>query len=226
MVRLRCPECGYLQTLSEERFLSISDDYLTCPHCHAHVPKQWEPDSEEAVPDEVRHKMHAFSRRILNGGNATREVVHALESLVRRHGPVEESDKALGVGYAYIGETRKAEAFLIQALRQNPYDAEALHWLMEILMCRKKHKEAVEVGRAIIDILGHRTSDEDVAFLAIALSDLNRKDEALALLDSFPDLDPRNQIVKQARKELTRGAAFGLAGLFRETGRLHRLLRG
>ncbi len=226
MVRLRCPECGYLQTLSEERFLSISDDFLPCPHCHAHVPKQWEPESEEAVPDEVRHKMHAFSRRILNGGNATREVVHALESLVRRHGSVEESDKALGIGYAYIGETKKAEAFLIQALTKNPRDAEALHSLMEILISRKKHKEAVEVGKAIIDILGGRTPDEDVAFLAMALSELDRKDEASALLDSFPDLDARNQVVKQAKKELARGSAFGLAGLFRETGRLHKLLRG
>ncbi|MFH1114559.1 MAG: DUF2314 domain-containing protein [Pseudomonadota bacterium] len=226
MVRLRCPECGYLQTLSEERFLSISDDFLTCPHCHAHVPKHWEPESEEAVPDEVRHKMHAFSRRILNGGNATREVVHALESLVRRHGPVEESDKALGIGYAYIGETKKAEAFLIQALTKNPLDAEALHSLMEILMSRKKHKEAVEVGRAIIDILGGRTPDEDVAFLAVALSELGKKDEASAVLDSFPGLDPRNQAVKQAKKELGRGTGFGLGGLFRETGRLHKLFRG
>ncbi|MDQ7782609.1 MAG: DUF2314 domain-containing protein [Desulfomonilaceae bacterium] len=226
MVRLRCPECGYLQTLSEERFLSISDDFLTCPHCRAHVPKQWEPESEEAVPDEVRHKMQAFSRRILNGGNAAREVVHALESLVRRHGPVEESIKALGVGYAHIGETRKAESFLIQALSQNPHDPEALHSLMEILMSLKKYNEAVEVGRAIIDILGRRTPDEDVAFLAMALAGLDRKDEALALMDSFPDLAPRNQVVKQARRELTRGTAFGLAGLLGETGPLHRLFKG
>jgi tetratricopeptide (TPR) repeat protein/uncharacterized protein YegJ (DUF2314 family) len=225
MVRLRCPECGYLQTLSEERFLSISEDFLSCPHCNAPVPKQWEPESEEAVPDDVRHKMHAFSRRILNGGNVAREVVHALESLVRRHGPADESNKALGIGYANLGEAKKAEAFLIEALQDEPHDAEVLHGLLEMLMSQKKHKEAVEVGKALVRVLGHETPDEDVAFLSLALTALDRKDEAQALLDAFTDLDPRNPMVKQAKKELTRGTAFGITGWFREKGPLHRLLR-
>lgn len=225
MVRLRCPECGYLQTLSEERFLSISDDYLNCPHCHSRVPKQWEPETEEAVPDEVRHKMHAFSRRILNGGNISREVVHALESLVRRHGPADESNKALGIGYAHLGEDKKAEAFLIQALEQEPNDAETLHSLLDVLFSQEKYGDAAKVGSAIVNILGQRTPDEDVAYLALALAELDRKEDAEALLDSFPDLDPRNAVVKRARKELHRGASFQLANLFRESGPLHRLLR-
>ena len=83
MVQVRCPECGYLQSLSEERFLSISEDFLNCPHCHARVPKQWGPCNADNVPDEARHKMSAFAGRILNGGVVAKEVAHALESLIR-----------------------------------------------------------------------------------------------------------------------------------------------
>ena len=103
MLQVRCPECGYLQTLSEERFLSISDNFLNCPHCNAKVPKEWTPQQEESVPEEVRHKMLAFSKRILNGRDVRLEVVYALESLVRHYGPAEETHKALGIGYALVG---------------------------------------------------------------------------------------------------------------------------
>ena len=122
MIQVRCPECGYIQTLSEERFMSISEDFLHCPHCNAKVPKEWNQQESDSVPEEARHKMLAFSRRILNGGAVAREVVFALESLVRHYGPMEESNKALGLGYAAMGEKSKAEEFLRAARHESPKD--------------------------------------------------------------------------------------------------------
>jgi uncharacterized protein YegJ (DUF2314 family)/tetratricopeptide (TPR) repeat protein len=224
MIQVRCPECGYLQTLSEERFLSISDDFLNCPHCHSKVPKEWTPTEGESVPEEARHKMLAFSRRILNGGDVGRDVVYALDSLVHHYGPMEESNKALGIGYAALGETKKAEDFLIQARQESPADREIMRSMLGVLVAQDKFHEAVEVGRALADSRVARLQDEDVARLAVALVGIEKVDEAKALLDSYPNLDPRNALVKQARRELKRSAGLGLRSLFREKGKIHRFL--
>ncbi len=226
MVQVRCPECGYLQSLSEERFVAISEDYLNCPHCHAKVPKEWRPAPGETVPEETRHKMLAFSRRILNGRNVAREVVYALESLVRHYGVTEDSDKALGVGYAFLGEYAKAEEFLVRARMESPDDAQVLHSLIATFFGQEKYEEAAEVGRSLIHALGARTQHEDVARLALALKSLEQGDEARQVLDSFPDLDPRNLLVKQARKQISRHAKRGFGSLFGEKGPIRRLLDG
>jgi uncharacterized protein YegJ (DUF2314 family) len=224
MVQVRCPECGYLQSLSEERFVAISEDYLNCPHCHAKVPKEWRPAPGETVPEETRHKMLAFSRRILNGRNVAREVVYALESLVRHYGAMEDSDKALGVGYALLGEFVKAEEFLVRARMEHPEDAQVLHSLLETFFGQKRYEEAAEVGRSLVHVLGPRTQHEDVARLILALKGLGQGDEARHVLDSFPDLDPRNPLVKQARKEVSRNAKGSFGSLFGEKGPIRRLL--
>jgi uncharacterized protein YegJ (DUF2314 family)/tetratricopeptide (TPR) repeat protein len=226
MIQVRCPECGYLQTLSEERFLSISDDFLNCPHCHSKVPKEWTPTESEAIPEEARHKMLAFSRRILNGGDVGREVVYALDSLVHHYGPSEESNKALGIGYAVLGETKKAEDFLIQARQESPADREILRSMLDVLVAQDKFREAVEVGRILSSNRAGRLQDEDVARLAIALVGVEKVDEARDLLDSHPNLDPRNALVKQARRELKRSAGSGLRALFGERGKINRLFGG
>ncbi|MBM3300033.1 MAG: hypothetical protein FJY85_08765, partial [Deltaproteobacteria bacterium] len=224
MVQVRCPECGYLQTLSEERFLSISDDFLNCPHCHAKVPRHWDAEAGESVPEEVRHKMLAFSRRILNGGEVGREVVMALEALVRRYGAAAESHKALGIGYANVGEAKKAEEFLLQAREAAPDDLEILRCLLAVLLATKKFPEALDVGRTLLSLAATGADDQDVAGLALALIALDRRDEAERLMLSYPNLDGRNLLVKKARRGLNRGTGLGLAGVFGENGLLQRML--
>lgn len=224
MVQVRCPECGYLQTLSEERFITISEDFLNCPHCHARVPKQWIPDGGHPVPEEVRHKMLAFSRRILNGGDVGLEVVQALESLVRQHGQTDESIKALGIGYGNVGEMKKAEDFLLMARKEAPEDPAILQSLQEAFLAQKKYHEAAEVGRALLDLLGPRAADDDVARFALALMATDRKAEAKELLASFPDMDGRDPLVKQARKQVNRGKG-GFGFFLAEDGPLARLLK-
>lgn len=226
MVQVRCPECGYLQTLSEERFLSISDTFLNCPHCHARVPKQWAPSSADSIPEEERHKMLAFSRRILNGGEVGREVVYALEALVRRYGSMESSGKALGLGYAALGDRHKAEEFLLHAREEDPSDSEVLSCLLETLLAEGKFADAVRTGKALVDLVGQHVEDEDVARTSLALLGMGHAREAMALLDAHPHLDHRNPVVKQARKQLSRRSSNGLGALFTENGPLNRLLSG
>jgi len=226
MIQVRCPECGYLQTLSEERFLAVPEDFLTCPHCHARVPKEWNPVDPESVPEEARHKILAFSRRILNGRDASIELVHALEALVRHHGPMEGSAKALGIAYARLNEPRKAEAFLIQAQQESPDDPEILRHFLHIRLAENRFEEAVETGQALIDLSGARLEDEDVARLALALLGLNRTTEASVLMDSYPDLDRSNPVVRQARRDLDRIVNPGLFSLLGNWGSLNRLLGG
>jgi len=224
MVQVRCPECGYLQTLSEERFLSISDDFLNCPHCNARVPKQWTPVDKDAVPEEQRHKMLAFSRRILNGGEVPLEMVRALEALVRHHGPMEDSYKALGLGYFGVKDWKKAEECLLEAYQVASDDPEILRCLLAALLGRQKFSEAVAVGRSLMDMLGRRVRDEDVARVALAFIGSGKEAKARELLDSYPDLDQRDPLVKQAQKELNRTSGLGLGSLFGGQGPIHRLL--
>ena len=224
MLHVRCPECGYLQTLSEERFLSISDNFLNCPHCNAKVPKEWTPQQEESVPEEARHKMLAFSKRILNGRDIRLEVVYALESLVRHYGPAEETNKALGIGYASVGEHRKAEEFLVRSLEDTPGDPEVLNKLFRALFAQKKFRDAVDVGATLLQAVGPAIDDEDVAGIALALIEIGEKDEAQELFNSHPKLDARNPLVKQVRRKLTHGPGAGIRGLFK-TGSAVRWLR-
>jgi uncharacterized protein YegJ (DUF2314 family)/tetratricopeptide (TPR) repeat protein len=225
MIQVRCPGCGYLQSLSEERFLSITDDFLDCPHCHERVPKEWAPVTGESVPEEARHKMLAFSRRILNGGEITLEIVHALESQVRRYGPIQDSAKALGLGYTCLGEKNKAEELWQRARKEAPYDAEVLHSLLDVFFSREKFTQAIDVGRTLLDTLGPRADDEDVGRLALAYIAENKIEEAEKLLEDS-NLDPRNSFVKQARKRLNKTAGGGLRSLFGESNPLHRLFGG
>ncbi|MEW6531009.1 MAG: DUF2314 domain-containing protein [Thermodesulfobacteriota bacterium] len=225
MIQVRCPECGYLQTLSEERFLSVSDDFLQCPHCNAKVPKEWNPVSEESLPEEVRHKMLAFSRRILTGGDLTREMVYALESLVRHHGPMKQSTQALGVGYAALGEYRKALEFLVQAEQEAPEDREVKAALLQAYLGAGQFEDAVRAGRMLVNTWGSAVSDDTVAAFALALLNLGRIDDAQALLGSYPGLDPRNPLVKQAKKLLRRVNGSDIWSFLEELTPLHRLFR-
>ena len=218
MIQVRCPECGYLQTLSEERFLSISDDFLNCPHCHSKVPKEWTPGEDEAVPEEARHKMLAFSRRILNGGDVGRDVVYALDSLVHHYGPMEESQQGIGNRVCQrSGRQRRPKIFLFRRGKSPRRIGKSCARCLAVLIAQEKFHEAVEVGRALVESAG-RLQDDDVARLAVALVGIEKVDEAKELLDSHPNMDPRNPLVKQARKELKRSEGLGLRSLFRENG--------
>jgi uncharacterized protein YegJ (DUF2314 family) len=224
MIQVKCQECGYIQTLSEERFLSISESYLTCPHCSATVPKQWSPASEDNIPEEARHKMLAFSRRILNGRNVGIELSYALESLVRHYGVIEDADKALGIGYAAAGETSKALEFLCLARDRDPGDVDVLRNLLEVLLAEERYEDAAEAGIALMDATVGLEEDNTVAGLALALIGAGRPEDARALLEANPNLDPRNSLVKKARKQLNRAGKGGLRDLFRGEGRISRFL--
>jgi uncharacterized protein YegJ (DUF2314 family) len=223
MVHVRCPECGFLQIMSEERFLSISDEYIGCPHCNAQVPKKWEPQ-EDSVPEEAHHKMVAFSRRILNGGGVSREVVFALESLVRHYGPVEESSKALGLGYAAMGERNKAEEFLKAAAQEFPDDREVLHCLLDLLFQRNKFDELVQFGETLASLDPSGIGSGDVARLALAYVGMNNPEKAKTVLDSYPHIDSRDALVKKAKKVLNKSEGSGIRSLLGKQGPLQRLL--
>ncbi|MGC8660365.1 MAG: DUF2314 domain-containing protein [Desulfomonilaceae bacterium] len=211
MVQVRCPDCGYLQSLSEERFLNISEDFLNCPHCHAKIPKTWKPVQVDSVPEEIRHKIMAFSSRILNGGEINREVVCALESLFRKYGPLENSVRALGVGYASVGEPKKAEEFLTQLHKEDPNDREILQALLKINLEQEKYDEAVDVGLNLYE--SSQANDDDIGRLGLALIRLGRHEEAHRLLDASPYRDVKNPSIKKARKELNGGSAIGLGAI-------------
>ncbi len=211
MVQVRCPDCGYLQSLSEERFLNISEDFLNCPHCHAKIPKAWKPAQVDSIPEEVRHKILAFSSRILNGGEINREVVCALESLFRKYGPLENSLRALGVGYASVGEPKKAEEFLTQLHNEDPDDREILQALLKINLEQEKYAEAVEVGLNLYQ--SSQADEDDIGRLGLALIRLERHEEARRLLDSSPYRDNKNPAIKKARKELNGGSSIGLGAI-------------
>ncbi|MDR3605668.1 MAG: hypothetical protein P4L38_13640, partial [Syntrophaceae bacterium] len=187
MVQVRCPDCGYLQSLSEERFLNISEDFLNCPHCHAKIPKAWKPAQTDSIPEEVRHKILAFSSRILNGGEINRDVVCALESLFRKYGPLENSVRALGLGYASVGEPKKAAEFLSLLHHEDPNDKEVLQGLLKIYLAQEKYEEAVEIGLNLYQ--SSEAEDDDIGRLGLVLIRLGREEEARRLLDSRPCMD-------------------------------------
>ncbi len=224
MIQVRCPECGYLQSLSEDRFMSITEDSIDCPHCSAKVPKEWRPDTSESAPEEARHKMLAFSRRILNGGEISREMVFALESLVRRYQPGEDCAKALGIGYAQLGEAEKAEEFLVAANREDPTDLSVQRSLLEVLLARDDFHEAERVGASLLDSLGASADSDAVGIVVLALLGGNKLDKAEALLKGRPDLDLTNPFIKHARKELNRAKGGGLVSFLGGWNPLSRVL--
>ncbi len=211
MVQVRCPDCGYLQSLSEERFLNISEDFLNCPHCHAKIPKAWKPAQTDSIPEEVRHKILAFSSRILNGGEINRDVVCALESLFRKYGPLENSVRALGLGYASVGEPKKAAEFLSLLHHEDPNDKEVLQGLLKIYLAQEKYEEAVEIGLNLYQ--SSEAEDDDIGRLGLVLIRLGREEEARRLLDSRPCMDNKNPAIKKARRELNGGSSLGLGAI-------------
>lgn len=226
MIQVRCPECGFLQTISEERFLALPSNFLTCPHCHAQVPKEWQPADSENIPEEARHKMLAFSRRILNGGDVNRDMVYALESLVRHHGPLENTSKALGIGYARLGEIKKAEEFLTLARNEAPEDREVLSSFLQVRLEEQDFDEAVAVGQALIEASAGAVHDEDIARLALALVGADRRSEARALVSSYPGLDQRNPLVKEAKRQLNRTGKLTIRSILSRWTSLNRVIRG
>jgi|GEM_PF-476047 len=226
MIQVRCPECGFLQTLSEERFLTLPSNFLTCPHCHAQVPKEWQPVDSENIPEDARHKMLAFSRRILNGGDVNRDMVYALESLVRHYGTLEDSAKALGIGYARLGETKKAEEFLLAARNDAPHDREILSSFLQVRLEEQDFDQAVAVGQALIEASAGGGHDEDIARLALALVGADRRSEARALISSYPGLDQRNPLVREARRQANRSGKLGIRSILGRWASLNRVFRG
>jgi uncharacterized protein YegJ (DUF2314 family) len=229
MVQMRCPECGYLQTMSEERFLTISEDFLNCPHCHARVPREWQPKGNDSIPEEASHKIMAFSSRIINGSEIAREMVTALETLVRQYGAGESADKALGVGYARLGEFKRAEEFLRKAKQQYPEDVEILRSFQQVALEQEKFEEAEEAGSILLGLAEEHLVDADVARLIFSLVVLNRLQEAQELMDTHPWINPKESIVKKARKKIVQAQApksnkwfmkkDKIAGLFRNLGK-------
>lgn len=226
MIQVRCPECGFLQTISEERFLTLPSDFLTCPHCHARVPKEWQPVESENMPEEARHKMLAFSRRILNGGDVNRDMVYALESLVRHYGPLEDSAKALGIGYARLGETRKAEEFLALARNDAPADRDILSSLLQVRLEEQDFDDAVSLGQALIEASAGAAHDEDIARLVLALVGADRRSEARALISSYPGLDHRHALVREARRQVNRAGKLGIRSILSRWASLNRVFGG
>lgn len=212
MVQVRCADCGYLQSLSDERFLNISEDFLNCPHCHARIPKTWTPAQVDSIPEDVRHKMLAFSSRILNGGDITKEVVNALESLFRKYGPLENTVRALGLGYASVGESKKAEEFLIQVHDLDSTDKEVCQSLLKIYLSLSKYQEAVGIGMSLVQ--ASEAEDDDIGRLGLALIRTGRQEEAGRLLESRPCMDNRNLEIRKAKKELHAGSPIGIGAIF------------
>ncbi len=229
MIQMRCPECGYLQTMSEERFLTISEDFLNCPHCHARVPREWRPRVNDSIPEEASHKILAFSSRIINGSEIAREMVSALETLVRRYGAGELADKALGIGYTRLGEFKRAEEFLRKAKQQYPEDVELLRSFQQVALEQEEFDEAEEAGSILLGLAGEHLVDADVARLIFSLIGLHRFEEAQHLMDTHPWMNPKDPIVKKARKKIIQAQApksgkwfmkrDKIAGLFRNLGR-------
>ncbi len=224
MIQVKCPGCGYIQTLSEERFLAISDDYLSCPHCGQNTPKVWTPAGEDFMPEEAKHKILAFSRRILNGGEINKEIVTTLESQVRRYGSTPESLKALGVGYAEVREYKRAEEFLIEAGRDNTKDPEILSPLLKALLKLENFSDAVQLGEEFIFCSGVEPGAADIANLAMAYIEIGRIGQAKELLENFPELNQQDSAVKMVRKRLNKLSRRGFADFLKQNATLGRVL--
>ncbi len=216
MIQVRCRECGYLKSLSEDQFPSLEQNLLKCPRCDAILPRDWNSMPDDSIPDEVRHKISALSSKILNSPETSREVVYALESQVRHYGMTDECAKALGLGYAALGENEKAAELLIETARRLPPDYEVMHKLLSVLLTLERFDQAVKVGRALIEMRDLPASDQDVAGLALALIEIGDRNRAEALMESRPDLDGQNPVVKKVKKRLKRGLKDAIQSFLNE----------
>jgi tetratricopeptide (TPR) repeat protein/uncharacterized protein YegJ (DUF2314 family) len=160
----------------------------------------------------------------LHGGDLSRDAVHVLESLARHYGANEETVKALGVGYADLGDNRKAMRFLEEALRALPEDEDVHRALMKVLLDEERYEEAEVVSRSLVEMVGHPVHDADLAALALSLAGLGRFDEAQSIMDAHPRMDSQEPLVKRARRELTRGRAAGVISFLKECTPLARWL--
>ncbi len=167
MIQLQCPGCGYLQTVSERRYFSGPEEAALCPHCNAPMPDGPAPGAD-SIPEEAAHKIMAFSRRILAGGEFSRDVVLALESMVRHYGESDEAVQALGIGYARLGDPQKAGPFLRIALVSNPDDEGLVQCLLTVQLAQKDFAHAVLTGEHLLSIPGRQPQDDDVAKLVLA----------------------------------------------------------
>jgi uncharacterized protein YegJ (DUF2314 family)/tetratricopeptide (TPR) repeat protein len=151
-------------------------------------------------------------------------MVYALESLVGHYGPLEESSKALGIGYLRLGETTKAQRFLLEALRGTPQDPDILRAFFKIRLVEENFEEAVQVGRALINAAEAVPAEEDIAGLALALVGLGKTSEARDLLEAHPGLDRANPLVKRAIRGATRGERQSIRSLLSRFVPLNRVL--
>ncbi|MEW6350528.1 MAG: DUF2314 domain-containing protein [Thermodesulfobacteriota bacterium] len=220
MIQLRCPECGYLQNVSERRYFSGSEEPIICPHCATPMPPQRLRTEDEPIPEDVAHKILAFSSRILSGGDISKEVVLALEAMIRHYGPTVEGVKALGIGFTRLGEPRKAEPFLMRALAAKPEEVDLVRCLLTVQLAKSDYAQAVRTGTHLLTVLGAQTADEDVAKLVLGHLGMGAIDKARALLEAHPALDSDSPLVKHVLKELKRGSGTGFGGVIRPLKRL------
>jgi uncharacterized protein YegJ (DUF2314 family) len=213
MIQARCPECGFVQTLSEKRFLAIPQDLLQCPHCESLFPKQWSPEEPETLREDDKLKMTAYANRIVSSPQISPEIIYALESMVRRYGPVEGSFKALGIGCARLGEYDRAKDYLTRARHEDPLDTELASKLLEVFLAREEFREAENMGAYLMETLGDRTEAEDVARLILAHIGSGNIDKAQLLVESRPDLDTGRPFVRQAKKQLYKASGAGFVSL-------------
>ncbi len=193
---------------------------MKCPHCATPMPRQDLRSDEEPIPEEIAHKILAFSSRILSGGEFTRDVVLALESMINHYGETEEALKALGIGFTRLGEPRKAEPFLVKALTAHPEEVDLVRCLLTVQLTQRDYARAVRTGTHLLGLLGPRPADEDVAKLILGHLGAGAPDKARSLVQAFPGLDSGNPLVKHALKELKRVSGSGFGGVLQPLKRL------
>jgi uncharacterized protein YegJ (DUF2314 family)/tetratricopeptide (TPR) repeat protein len=151
-------------------------------------------------------------------------MVCALESLSRHYGQSPESIKALGIGYAKLGEGTRAAEFLRQALEQTPDDLDLRRFFIDVLHADGSYEEAARLGQEMLSSASGIPRDDDVAMLALALAALGDVSAAQATLDAYPNLDRRNPIVNKAYREVKQTDSSLFSSIIARVGPLGRLL--
>jgi uncharacterized protein YegJ (DUF2314 family) len=162
------------------------------------------------MPEDDKRKMIAYANRIMSGAQVSPEIIYALESLVRKYGPVDGALKALGSGCARLGELDRARQYLCQARHEDPMDTELVSKLLEIFLAREEFKEAEKMGTHLLESLGDRTDPSDLARLVLAHIGSGNIDKAQALVESRPDLDNGRLLLKKAKKRIYGSSGVGL----------------
>jgi uncharacterized protein YegJ (DUF2314 family) len=224
MVQVRCPECGYLQALSEERAVASPGDALTCPHCNARIPLDRPADHAEEPPEDAVRKILAFSQRLIAGSEVTTEMACALENLVRHYGHAGESAKALGIGFGRLGDLEKAETYLTAARARTPDDPETTRAFFLLRLSQDDMERAAAEGLNLIGIPGRVPFDQEVADTAAALSKIGRTEEARRLLETHGGSAALETPSSEGRARSLRAIRKTLSDLVRDLGPLGRLL--